>query len=245
VNLDFLRTDAAVAGLRATPVARSPMEHDALAAGACFEVRDGWNVAVTYSSTERELEACGRAAGWIDVSHLGKLELQASVNDLRAIVSGAGRAELELGRATRSAGAWWCPLTRTRALVICGPAALAGLRAQLTEAASKASQAVSVLDVTTVFAAITLVGPLAREIFARFSAVDLRPQATPVGGLRAGSIARQPAILVREAQERYLFLFGWALAQYMWTVVEDAGRHLGAAPAGADVLASLPQAGRR
>ena len=51
-------------------VARSPMEGQALAAGARMEVRDGWNVAVAYDAAERErLET---SVGWADVSHLAQ-----------------------------------------------------------------------------------------------------------------------------------------------------------------------------
>ena len=32
-------------------------------------------------------------------------------------------------------------------------------------------------------------------------------------------------------------LFGAALGQYMWTVVDDVARHLGGGPVGADALA--------
>jgi sarcosine oxidase gamma subunit len=97
----------------------------------------------------------------------------------------------------------------------------------------------SVVDVGTVFAAMTLVGPLAREVFARFCAADLRPKVTPVTGLRPVSIARQPGLIVCEADDRYLFLFGWAVGQYMWTVVEDAAVHLGGRPVGLATLDSL------
>ena len=46
------------------------------------------------------------------------------------------------------------------------------------------------LDVTTAFGALRLAGPLARETFARFSALDLRPQVTrPATGGRARSRA--------------------------------------------------------
>jgi glycine cleavage system aminomethyltransferase T len=234
VSLEFLCPDAAVADDRFTPVARSSMEPGARAAGARFEIRDGWRIAAAYASPDEEADACARTAGWADVSHLGKLELQGD-----AIAELAG---LELGRATRREGAWWCPLTPNRALVICDPGQLPGARQRVPESAT-------VVEVTTVFAALTLVGPLSREVFARFCAVDLRPQVTPVTGLRPGSIARQPGIILREADERFLFLFGWALGQYMWTVVDDAARHLGGRPVGVDALdpleESLPEAAAR
>ena len=222
MSLDFLGPDGAAAEV----IARTPMERQARAAGARFEVRDGWNIAVSYGAPEQEADACSRTAAFADLSHLGKLELQGpGVSE---------RAGLELGRATRRSDAWWCPLTPERALVICERAQLAGVRDQVPGGAW-------VVDVSTVFAAMTLVGPLAREAFARFCAVDLRPQVTPVTALRPGSIARQPGLIVREGDERYLFLFGWAVGHYMWTVVEEAARGLGGRAVGIDALGPLEQ----
>ena len=223
-------------------VARSPLEHAAREAGARFEVRDGWNVAVAYESPNAEAVACVETAGWADVSHLGKLEIQAGEQDLVAVVARvADGAQLELGMATRAADAWWCPLTRRRALVICEPVELPGLHEALRRAGDRADGPVSVVDVSTVFAAMTLVGPLAREVFARFCAVDLRPAVTPVAGVRPGSIARQPGVILREDEDRFVFLFGWGIGHYMWTQVTDAGAHLGGRPIGLDALAALGQ----
>jgi heterotetrameric sarcosine oxidase gamma subunit len=234
VNLDFLSAGGE-AGDGA--VARSPMEGKARAAGARFEVRDGWSVATGFGAgAEHEAAAATRTTGWADVSQLGKLELQGPADGLDAVASECG-AELMLGEAARGGDAWWCRLTATRALVI---GDVAGLRERL-EAAVAQADAVTLLDVTTNFAAMTLVGPLAREVFARFCALDLRPAVTPVRALRPGSIARQPGILIREGEDRYLFLFGWATGEYMWSVVADAGEHLGGRPIGADALADLAE----
>jgi glycine cleavage system aminomethyltransferase T len=251
VKLDFLSPGAEATQAGVTPIARSPMESSTRAAGAHFEVREGWNVAVGFGASagggaERERGAALRTAGWADVSHLGKLELQAPAETLTALVAGAtAGAEPEFGRAIRAADAWWCRLTRTRALVICDTAVLPALRGRLAEAAAASSRA-SVVDVTSTFAALTLVGPLAREVLARFSALDLRPARTPIHALRPGSIGRQPAILICEAEDRYLFLFGWAIGEYMWSIVADAGTHLGGGPIGIDALAAIgPLGGNR
>jgi hypothetical protein len=37
-------------------------------------------------------------------------------------------------------------------------------------------------------------------------------------------------------------LFGWAVAEYVWRQVDEAARHLGAAPVGVDALAPLDAA---
>jgi heterotetrameric sarcosine oxidase gamma subunit len=234
VNLDFLAPAAS------TAVARSPMEASAADEGARFELRSGWNVAAGYGSDpEAERRTAARVAGWADVSHLSKLELQGPAEELAELAG----ASLELGTATRAQDAWWCPLTQTRALVIGEQVPGAALRERLTASPpNRGATGTSLIDVTTTFAALTIVGPQAAEVFARFSALDLRPSSTPVGALRPGSIARQPAVLIREAPQRYLFLFGWATAEYVWSVVADAGHHLGARPIGADALASLAEA---
>ena len=78
--------------------------------------------------------------------------------------------------------------------------------------------------------ALTIAGPLAPETFARFTAIDLRPQVTPVHGFRPGSVARTPGAILREAEDRWLMLFGAALGSYVWTVVADAAASLGGGP---------------
>ncbi len=242
MSLEFLHVEGVLATERFAPVARSPMEHAAREAGARFEVRDGWNVAVSYGSANAESLACVETAGWADFSHLGKLELQGGEQDLAAIVAAVtDGAQLELGTATPATGAWWCPLTARRVIVICEAGALRGLRETLLEASARAGGPVSVLDVSTVLAAMTLIGPLSREVFARFCAIDLRPAVTPVYGLRPGSIARQPGMIVHEEEDRFLFTFGWAIGHYMWTTVQDAGSHLGGRPIGLEALAALAE----
>jgi heterotetrameric sarcosine oxidase gamma subunit len=201
MSFEFLAVDAARPEGGRTPLARSPMERVARAAGARFEERDGWNVAVASEA--------GRCS-WTDLSHLGKLELHGS--------PAAVGIALELGKAMRDGETWWCPITRERVLAICPTAETAALRRRLEEAAGAAA----VVEVTTAYAALAISGPRAREVFARFCAIDLRPAVMPVGAFRPGSVARTPGMVLREAEDRYLMLFGAALGEYMWTVVADA-----------------------
>jgi len=212
----------------ADAVAKSPMEPGTLAAGATIEQRDGWNVATAFPDEARSLSSVGFA----DVSHLGKLELH---GDIAAIT---GR-DLELGRALRADSAWWCPYSAHRAVVLCSPSGTAALRDRLLASAAGANGLASVIDTSTSQGAMTIVGPLARETFARFTAIDLRPQITPVHAFRPGSVARTGGAILCEAPDRYLMLFGAALGQYVWTLVADAAGHVGGGPVGVDALEPL------
>jgi glycine cleavage system aminomethyltransferase T len=196
VSFEFLSPGATDA------IARSPMERQARAAGARFEVRDGWNVAVSYTGEADAL----RTVGFADASHIRKYELQGEL------------PPLEFGRATVDGDATWLPMTTTRALILGG------------------EPPAGALELTTAFGALRLAGPVARETFARFTAIDLRPRVTKPGDWRPGSVARTPGGILCEAEDRYLMLFGAALGQYVWTVVADAAGHLGGGPVGDDAL---------
>jgi aminomethyltransferase len=209
-------------------LSRSPMERQALAAGASFEQRDGWNIAVRFDGLEAERERARSTVGFADLSHLGKVELQ-----------GPQPRYVELGTATHADGMCWCPYTADRMLVLCDPTDLPALRERLVEHAAGQDELTSVVDVTTAFAALAIGGPLAREVFARFTAIDLRDQVTPVRGFRPGSVARTPGAILREGEQRWLMLFGAALGQYMWTVVADAADSLGGGPVAADALTAV------
>jgi len=236
VSLAFLTPDA----IGEAVAARSPMERLARQAGARIELREGWNVATGYADGERERALLEERVGFVDCSNLVKLELQAERAVLAELVAAAsGGHALEPGRAVRARGAWWCPVTPTRALVLGDPEAAAEIRAAVAEAASAAGRAgatVTVADLTCGLVALALVGPLAGELLARFCAIDVRPSATPVAGFRPGSVARTPGYLLREGDQRLLILVGWAYGEYLWTVVADAAAHLGGGPAGVDAL---------
>lgn len=96
------------------------------------------------------------------------------------------------------------------------------------------------LDITTQLAAVAVAGPLARELIARFCALDLRAHLAPPGTFLPGSIARTPGYVLVQEPDRFLLLFGAALALYVWAVVSDAGDHLGGKPVGAVVLSAIP-----
>jgi heterotetrameric sarcosine oxidase gamma subunit len=236
--LSFLAPDASEVA------ARTPMHRLAIAAGARTGARDGWEVAVSYSGDERA--RLTETVAFADRSQLCKLELQAEPEALAALVSEAsGGVVLQPRLATPSdAGVWWCPVAPARVLALCEPPSAAELRAAVAGEAERAPSTVTVAEVTSGLAAITLVGPGAAELLARFCAIDVRPTLTPVAGFRPGSIARTPGYLLREREDELLVMVGWALGAYLYEVVADAAGHLGGGPVGADALAEHREAFR-
>jgi heterotetrameric sarcosine oxidase gamma subunit len=196
------------------------MERLARAAGARFEQRDGWSVAVSYGEN-----GVGNV-GFADRSHMVKLEIHGERDALARVVG----ADLEMGLAVRSNDAWWCPVTPSRVMVLGEPSAARELRAAVSDGD------VNVVDVTCGLAALALIGPGARELLARFCAIDVRPAVTPVGAFRPGSVARTPGYVLCEGEQRLLVMVGWALGEYLYEVVSDAAGNLGGGPVGANAL---------
>jgi heterotetrameric sarcosine oxidase gamma subunit len=128
-------------------------------------------------------------------------------------------------------------VTPSRVLVLGAPEHADRIRDTVADAADGARATVTMTDVTSGLAALTLGGPGARELLARFCAIDARPAVMPIGAFRPGSVARTSGYVLREDDERLLVLVGWALGHYLWTVVADAAEHLGGGPVGVEALA--------
>jgi heterotetrameric sarcosine oxidase gamma subunit len=220
------------------PAGRSPVERATRALGARIETRGGARVATSYGAELVERRRLAATVGVTDAAHLAVLELQTPPAEhaalTAAVVAVAPDAVLEYGSAGRAAGAWWCAVAPGRVLVVGEPAAVRPLPAKLDVSPVRAT------DLTTGHAAIVVAGPQARETIARVCALDLRPDRTPVGACRPGSIARTPGLVIREADDRYLLLYGAAYGAYLWSVVIDAAEHLGGGPVGLDALEGVP-----
>jgi hypothetical protein len=203
------------------PRARSPMERRALAAGGVLEARGGWNVATRYGAPHVERARLSETVGFVDCSQLRKLELHGS--ELGSLGLKPGIAELR-------DGAWWCPVTPSRVLVLGGDQPLTF------------PDSVQTVDLSCGLCAMTLAGPGCRELLARFCAIDVRPEISPVTSFRPGSVARTPGYLLVETADRLLIMVGWALGDYLWEVVADAAEHLGGGPVGAEVYGEAANA---
>jgi glycine cleavage system aminomethyltransferase T len=226
MTLEFLAPDAVVEFGGAGPPLRSPIEWVHRRSGAAFTEREGWRVVTDFGAPDKEAAACRRSVGIADLSHLGKLELQAEAGTAAAIVARLGGGALAPGQAAHAAGVWWCPVTPGRVLAVCPPERTADVRDEL-EAAAAASGFATVNELTTALGSNAVVGPLAREAFARATALDMRADVFGEAGFAPVSVARTAGMILRESGDRFLHLFGSGYARYVWTVFTDAAEQLG------------------
>jgi glycine cleavage system aminomethyltransferase T len=235
MSFEFLAPDASAAAGDRRPIARSQIEWSHIEAGANLSERAGWSVVADFGDPAREIEACISRVGVADASFLGKVELESDRDTVARIVSDlAGGATLELGLAHEHEGTWWCPITAERALAVIQPERTPAVREALESAASGIFATVT--ELTAAHGSNWVVGPLARECFARSTALDMRPKEFPERGFAPVSVARTPGLVLRTEGDRFLHVFGAGYAQYNWTVFADAAEHLGGRAVGIDAI---------
>lgn len=209
------------------------------AAGAAFVTRGSGRVAAHFGSAAGEMAVCRCGVGVADRSDMAKHELRGAPHAVSAVVERLAGTRPAPGRAVRAAGAWWCPVTRHRVLVLADAGARAGLGRRLAAAAAERPGA-STIDLSDDYAAIALVGPRATRV-ARDGGV--LGAVAPAGGFwpRAGALGGHPApvLLLCEAADRLLLLVPDAHARAAWAHLMRAGRPYGATCVGRDALERL------
>jgi glycine cleavage system aminomethyltransferase T len=239
MSFEFLAPDAAEQVNGTLPLLRSPIEWTLRDQGANFTERAGWRVVTDYGNPSAELAACRDSAGVADLSHLGKLELQAEPGVTSSMVAElTGGGSLAAGRANLHEGVWWCPMAMGRVLVLTPPERTAEVRDRL-EAAASAAPFASVIEMTAAYGSNALAGPLSRETFARTMALDLRADHFAEGDFAPVSVARTPGMVLRQRGNQFLHLFGAGFAHYVWTVFVDAAHHLGGRAVGVTAIEAI------
>ena len=190
-----------------------------------------------YGNPSAELAACRDSVGVADLSHLGKLELQAEPGVISSIVAElTGGGALAPGRARLHEGVWWCPMTMGRVLALTPPERTAEVRDRL-EAAASAAPFASVIEMTSAYGSNALAGPLSRETFATDHGT--RPATriiSPTGTSLRCRLRGRRGWCSGSEPDLFLHLFGAGFADYVWTVFVDAASHLGGRAVGTTAL---------
>ncbi len=202
----------------------------------------GWQRPWAYSdSSEREAAMVRQAAGVLDLSPLGKVAVKGAERNVVALLEAAwpeaGPAAPPL-RATRveAGAATVCRMAADEALVLTAPPAQASTVRRLEERAASGSGCVHVLDVTSGQAGLRLAGPRAREVLRTCTALDVRDGALPDLALGQTSLARAPALVLRndypDGLPAFSLFFGRDVAAFVWDWLMHVGEQLGLGPFG-------------
>lgn len=197
MSLAFLSVDAAADRGGVHPVAKSAIERAQRDLGAAFEERGGWLVPVAIPGEEAHVGVVGIA----DVSHLTKLEVRPA------------------GEAIEGEDIIWYPISPRRALVLCAPALGASVREQVGER--------FLLDVTSAYSVIAIVGPEADTVLRRMTHIGHFPSGGEIAHVQGHVLRRGGGYWVICAQE---------LGHYVWEVAVDRASALGGGAVGVDAL---------
>ncbi len=243
------------------PIRRSAMHEWHAKAGAWFVTAGAWLRPNYYAgegetwmdATNREALAVRSSVGIVDVSTLGKIDIQGSdaaeflnrlyINGFKKLEVGRARYGVMLredgpvfddGTVTRIAANRYMMTTTT---VHAGPV-MSHLEFYLQEVWPELD--VHVVSVTEEWAAIALAGPRSRDVLAALAAdIDVSNEAFPFMGYREGRLGGIPARLFRISFSGELAYEINVPADYgepMWEALLEAGKPWGITPYGTEAM---------
>ncbi len=239
-------TLAALAGPHLAPFRQTAMHERHVALGATWMDMGEWKRPLLYTSVDKECRAVREAAGVIDVSTLGKLELRGT---------GAGEfldwlhpnrfSDLRLGRVryrvmTDDAGivlddGTVARLGPDRFFVTTATGTIDAMEQWFKWWLAGSSRGVQVTNITSQYAAVNLAGPRAREVMARLTPMDVSAKAMPYLAAVEGDVAGVPAVILRigfVGEMGYEIHVPADYGAHLWDAVMDAGRDVGIKPFG-------------
>ena len=232
---------AALSGPSHMPLKRSPMDRLHRELGASMVESGLWQRPLDYGSAQDEAIAVRQRVGIIDVSTLGKLDVQGA--DAPALLDllytntfsdlGVGRvryglmcsdngAILDDGTVTR--------LAQDRFFVTTTSGNADMIEDWFNWWMSGAGPCVHVTNVTGAYGAVNVAGPLARKALSKLTDIDLDPDKFRYMRSRQGQVAGVPCLLIRIG---FVGEAGWELhfasehGEYLWESITEAGREFG------------------
>jgi sarcosine oxidase subunit alpha len=176
-----------------------------------------WRIAESFGDPEREAARVRQGVGLEDLSALGKLDLKG--RDLEPLLASA-----ELGSDVAV-----LRLTSGHVVLLTAPGAQAAVAGALLGTPSRTPGCAHLTDVTSAFSTFALIGPRARELLARLTSLDVRPQAFPNGGSIQGGLAKVHVILQRDdwgPLPVFRLLLPRDVGEYAWHVICEASESL-------------------
>ncbi len=217
--------------------------------GAEFIYRDGWKLPGRYSAGEEEVARVKESGGIFDISPVGKLSFQGA-----DVLAGVAQAlslpdPLVVGKAVR------CPsptasedsresvtvsgLTYDEAMVFTSPGARESVAEALEEQLASCAY---MIDLTSAWAGIGVVGPRVGDALARIVELDLDPERFLDGACAQVKTAEVHALIVRgdvSGELGYQLYVTRDYGEYMWEALVHGGRGVGVGPVGIDAFEQI------
>ncbi|MEE8110377.1 MAG: glycine cleavage T C-terminal barrel domain-containing protein, partial [bacterium] len=238
----------ALAGRHYQPVRRTPMHHCHEALSARWMDAGAWKRPEFYTSPAEECRAVHEAVGLIDVSTLGKLDVQGrdAVRLLEKVYNNQYQ-KLKVGRIRYGV---MCDdtgiifddgtvsrLAEDRFFVTTTTGGTETVEQWMNWWVVGTGMCVHVTNVTAAYAAVNLAGPRAREFLAGLTDIDLSSEALPYMAFAEGEVAGVPARLLRigfVGELGYEIHYPAEFGESLWNTLLEAGRPFGIVPFGVE-----------
>ncbi len=223
------------------PAARSAMHYRHLELGAEMVEHNGWTLPARYADPEEEAARVREAVGITDISHIGKIRLQGDSVDqaLREAVPDYQATPVGSVFATSddTGGPVVVRLAGDDCLVITGSASVCDVLDSLN-----LDGCVHPVNITSVLAAVRIIGPKAPTVLAGVTHLDLAPAYFPNLSCAQSMIAEIHGTVIRRdigGLPVYDLLFGRDYGDHMWESLIDAGERHGLTPFGLEAMSLL------
>ena len=234
------------------PTKLTAMHHQHLGLGAVMMEHAGWQRPAHYTSLEEELKVVRLAAGIGDVSPLGKILVQGDNSDRRLGTVLTGMSSLDVNKSgtaslmvsgSETHRIIVSRLSEDELYVTCAP----GTTTYLSEAinaqlASSSHGCVHLVDMTSNHAAVNVIGPLAIELLAKLTDLDIVASSFTDLTCAQGQLAEVYSMIMRCDQSglpSYNLYFAREYGHYLWDVLLEAGSEFGIVPIGVEALQQL------
>jgi sarcosine oxidase subunit alpha len=244
----------ALAGPHLEPTRLTPLHHRHLGLGAEMMDVGQWKRPRVYTSgAEEESRAVRERVGLIDVSTLGKIDLQGrdAVKLLERIYTNTW-ADLKVGRVRYAVmvdesgiildDGTVARLGQDHFFITTTTSGIGSVEEWLAWWMEGTQMCAHATNVTSALAAVNLAGPKSRDVLAKVTDLDVSPAALPYLRAVQGTVAGVPATILRigfVGELGYEMHFAAEYGEYVWDVLMNAGQEFGIAPFGVEAQRTL------
>lgn len=219
------------------PSAISAMHYRHLELGAEMVEHEGWTLPARYANPEEEAARVRQSVGITDISSAGKIRLQGESVDQALREALSDYKATPVGSVSISGDTVVARLADDDCLIFTNPAELTNVLDSLN-----LDGCVHPVNVTSVLAAVRIIGPNAPAVLASVTDLDLAPAHFSNFSCAQTMVAEIHGTVVRKdigGLLSYDLFFGRDYGDHMWESLIDAGERHGLTPFGLEAISLL------